>query len=143
MGASIEILDFVGQQKLDLSRLDRLYTPRMDIGDWVLTSRKDAGLTQTELGERLGVGKANVSAWEKNRHEPSYSQILKIAEVTGHRHPLPGSRGDDWPFPSVPRERFEQLTASQRKGIEEAVKRLVDTFLGEAPGKSEGIEHAA
>jgi len=115
----------------------------MDIGDWIKRCRTAAGLNQTELGERLNVGKANVSAWENNRHEPSYSQMLKIAEIAGHRIALPGLAASEWPFPSVARERFDQLTEYQRKGIEDSVRKQVDAFLGEAPGKSEQDERAA
>lgn len=133
---SIEILDLKSQQKLDLTGLDRLYTRGMNIGDWIKQCRTVAGLNQTQLGEALNVGKANVSAWENNRHEPSYTQMLKIAEVGKHRCPLPGLPAGDWPFENVARERFDQLTDNQRKGIEDWVVRQVDAFLGEAPAKS-------
>lgn len=56
----------------------------MTIGAWVRAARTHKGMTQEELGDQLGLTKGNISAWEKERHEPSYSQMRKIAEVTGY-----------------------------------------------------------
>lgn len=60
----------------------------MDIGAWIKNARTAAKLTQTSLAEEMGLTKGNVSAWENNRHEPSYAQMLKICRLTGC--PLPG-----------------------------------------------------
>ncbi|MEX3961058.1 S24 family peptidase [Paraburkholderia sp. EG286B] len=54
---------------------------------WIRAARKKAALTQEQLGERLGVTKGNVSAWENGRHEPSYAQIQEIAALSNM--PLP------------------------------------------------------
>lgn len=62
----------------------------MVLSDWVLACREAAGLTQAQLGDLVGVGKGNVSAWENARHEPSYTQILRIGEQTGWPFRLPG-----------------------------------------------------
>lgn len=66
----------------------------MEIREWVRAARLHAKLTQTQLGEALGVTKGNVSAWETGRHEPSYGNLLKIAEVTRFGTPLPGLQFD-------------------------------------------------
>ncbi|WP_249354799.1 XRE family transcriptional regulator [Ralstonia sp. 3PA37C10] len=62
----------------------------MDIGTWIRASREAAGITQDELAEKLGKTRANVSAWENERHAPSYPQILEIAKITKHAIPIPG-----------------------------------------------------
>lgn len=80
-----------GQGILDLHRQDFLYDSAMKLNDWVSTARKHAKLTQEQLGEALGVTKANVSAWENARHEPSYGQLQIIAKKTGY--PLSGTPG--------------------------------------------------
>lgn len=49
----------------------------MELKDWVREARTNKHMTQTQLGEALGVSKANVSAWENGHHEPSWSQMLK------------------------------------------------------------------
>lgn len=55
----------------------------MELKEWIKAARARKGWTQTQLGEVVSVTKGNVSSWEKGRHEPSYSQLLKIAEATG------------------------------------------------------------
>lgn len=45
--------------------------------------RKAAGITQEEIGERLGVVKATVSAWERCVTTPSINIAFRIAEILG------------------------------------------------------------
>lgn len=50
--------------------------------EWIRAARTNAGFTMERLGEALGRTKANVHAWEKGLHEPSFSQVMRIARVT-------------------------------------------------------------
>lgn len=59
----------------------------MELNEWIKAARTKAELTQAQLGEYLGVSKANVSGWENGRHTPSYSQLLNISTVTGAKLP--------------------------------------------------------
>lgn len=43
--------------------------------------RKEKGLTQKELGERLGVKQNTFTNWENGKREPNLSTILKLAEI--------------------------------------------------------------
>lgn len=89
------------KEKRDPSSLDFLYIPGMEMRNWILSARKKAGLTQEELGEKLGVSKGNVSAWEKGRHEASYAQLQEISVIT--KCPMPDSqpsRSNAAPFDS-------------------------------------------
>lgn len=142
MRLSIEILDFESQEKLDPSCLGRLYTRAMEISAWIKASRQAAEMTQTELGDALGVTKGNISAWENGRHEPSYSQMLKIAELTKSQLPMAPSPGD-WPFPRVPKESFDGLTPGQKEAIEDWVINQVRAFRSAPIVKSDGAEEAA
>lgn len=72
-----------GQEQLDPTRVDFLYDHGMKLKDWIRSARKASGLTQEQLGERLGVTKGNVSAWENARHEPSFAQLQQISEISG------------------------------------------------------------
>lgn len=45
--------------------------------------RKKQGMTQTELGARIGVTKSTVSMYESGTHEPDLATLRKIAEVLG------------------------------------------------------------
>ncbi|WP_257829230.1 LexA family protein [Burkholderia glumae] len=78
------------QENVAFVVLDFLTIAGMDIAQWIKASRKAADMGQEVLGERLGVSRGNVSAWENGRHEPSYSQILQIARETKNAVPLPG-----------------------------------------------------
>lgn len=54
---------------------------KLNIGDRIRLVRKSAGLTQKELGEKLGVSEKTVSSWEINRTEPSMGMLEKISNV--------------------------------------------------------------
>lgn len=84
---SIEFLDSRSQENHDHGGVDFLYASRMELKTWIRSARKKADLTQEQLGEKLGVTKGNVSAWETGKHEPSYAQIQEIAVIT--KCPMP------------------------------------------------------
>lgn len=99
-------------------------------------------MTQTDLGDALGVTKGNVSAWENGRHEPSYTQMLKIAELTKSSLPT-FAPSNAWPFPRLAKTDFDRLTAGQKEAIEDWVISQVKAF-GEVPRvKSDEAERAA
>jgi len=45
--------------------------------------RKKQGMTQTELGSKIGVTKSTVSMYESGTHEPDIGTLKKIAEILG------------------------------------------------------------
>lgn len=45
-------------------------------------ARVNAGLTQAELGERLGIAKTTVINWENGKSEPSMSQLRSISNLS-------------------------------------------------------------
>ena len=49
------------------------------IGKRIKTAREAAGLSQPELGERLGRSTTTVYRWEKDRTEPSVKTLCKVA----------------------------------------------------------------
>lgn len=53
----------------------------MSIGENVKKIRVDAGLTQKELGERLGITSQSIAQWETGRREPKYQSMVKIADA--------------------------------------------------------------
>lgn len=115
---SIDLLDLRSKEKRDPMRLDFLYPPRMEMKLWIRAARKKSGLTQEQLGERLGVTKGNVSAWENGRHEPSYAQIQEMAVLSNL--PLPDT--ESAATPSAPvlgkpiRDRLEEML--QESGLD-------------------------
>ena len=53
----------------------------MNIGENIRQARKNAGLTQKELGEKLGISAAAVGQFEKKNSNPHNSTVQKIAAV--------------------------------------------------------------
>lgn len=51
----------------------------MEFGDKVRKLRRDRGLNQTVLAERLGVRKSIISAYESQMRMPSLDMLVKIA----------------------------------------------------------------
>ena len=43
--------------------------------------REQLGLSQAELGDRLGVTRQTIAAWEKAEREPSVAQLMRIAKA--------------------------------------------------------------
>jgi len=81
----------------------------MEIGKWVKAARDSRDWSQEELAHQLGRTKANISGWENGRHEPSFGQIMRIAELTGY--PLADLA---WPLPMVDAERYQRLDPEDR-----------------------------
>ncbi|MDO4439182.1 MAG: helix-turn-helix transcriptional regulator [Eubacteriales bacterium] len=50
----------------------------MNLGENIKLARKAAGLTQTELGEKIGVSQREISRWEINKIVPN---VLIFAEI--------------------------------------------------------------
>ena len=53
----------------------------MTIGERLRTLRKEAGLTQKELGEKLGVSASMIGQYETNLRKPKIETLEKIAAV--------------------------------------------------------------
>lgn len=57
----------------------------MGIGLRIKELRDKKNMSQEELGDRLGVSKAQISKYEKGQNEPPLDKIKKIAEILGVR----------------------------------------------------------
>jgi transcriptional regulator, cro/CI family len=42
--------------------------------------RKEKNLTQTELGEKVGIKRNTYSDWENGKTEPSFDNLVKLAD---------------------------------------------------------------
>ena len=49
----------------------------MQLATYIKSCRKNIGLTQKELAEKVGVSTNTVARWERNESEPSFSDFLK------------------------------------------------------------------
>lgn len=53
------------------------------MGEFITKLREEKGLTEKELGEKLGITEKNISEWEKNVSVPDASAISKLSEFFG------------------------------------------------------------
>lgn len=53
----------------------------MLIGERIKYARKIKGMSQAELGEKLGVTKVSVCGYEKGTRTPTVDKLLKLVEV--------------------------------------------------------------
>ena len=53
------------------------------LGDNIKKYRKEAGLSQDELGEKAGVSGVAIGRYEAGTREPKYGVVLAIAEALG------------------------------------------------------------
>lgn len=53
----------------------------MATGEKIAKARKEAKLTQKELGEKLGVTAQSVAQWENNLRNPKFETLAKIADA--------------------------------------------------------------
>ena len=54
-----------------------------NIGEIISSLRKEKGMTQTDLAEKMNVTDKAVSKWERNLSCPDINSIPKLAEVIG------------------------------------------------------------
>lgn len=64
-----------------------LLKPEYEIKRKLIAMRKEVGLTQEALAERMGTKKSNISRLEsfKSAISPRLSTLMQYAEATGHR----------------------------------------------------------
>jgi len=53
----------------------------MSIAELIKAARKAAGLTQKELGERMGVSDASIAQYESGQRNPKIDTIVRISEA--------------------------------------------------------------
>ena len=51
------------------------------LGDRIREIRQSRGMSQVELGKRIGVSKQSVSNWENENIQPSIDMLIRIAKV--------------------------------------------------------------
>jgi len=59
--------------------------PEFEIAAELLRARLRAGLTQTELADRMGTSQSTIARLENGQTHPSTKTILRYAEATGSR----------------------------------------------------------
>lgn len=62
---------------------DWVHTRRRAIGDRIRTTRRHAGLSQVQLGERVGRDHKTIHRWETAATEPTLTDLLLLADALG------------------------------------------------------------
>lgn len=57
----------------------------MTLGEKIRTSRVNAGLTQKELGDKLGIDSATIGKYERGKLNPKFETVKKIADALNIR----------------------------------------------------------
>lgn len=52
----------------------------MSFGKIIKELRMNSGLTQAELGQKIGAGKSSVCCWERENYVPRAGEIIAIAK---------------------------------------------------------------
>ena len=53
----------------------------MDFGKYFKECRKNAGLSQKVVAEKLGIHQSNISDWENNVSRPEYEKLIQLANI--------------------------------------------------------------
>lgn len=53
----------------------------MEFGKFFKDCRKESGLSQREVAERLGIHQSNISDWENNISRPDYEKLIELAGI--------------------------------------------------------------
>lgn len=62
---------------------DWVSTRRREIGDRIRTRRRAAGLSQLQLGERIGRDHKTIHRWETAQRAPDLTDLLLVADTLG------------------------------------------------------------
>ena len=99
----------------------------MTIGKNIAALRKERGLTQTQLGERLEVSNQAISKWEKGMNLPDVMLLPQIAKVFGvtidrlfEECDAPKEEASDERLVWVLREEYDDATLIVRYPVEAA-----------------------
>jgi transcriptional regulator with XRE-family HTH domain len=87
-------------------------------------ARLKAGLTQTELAERLGRERAQVARWEIGGQEPSFENLQSVVEACGFTLRLEIAEREETPAVDA------ELDASLPQAPQQRVQALLDRLGG-------------
>lgn len=93
--------------------------------------REERGITQRKLAEMLSTDQTNISRWERGQNEPSYTFVVKLAEVLGVSIGYLVGTEDEEGAPVVVKHITEDLSPSERE--------LLDAFRSLGPFEQESI----
>ena len=95
----------------------------MTVGECIRAERKKAGLTQKELGEKMGISAVGIAQWENGIRNPKHESIKRIAKALNISESV---------LYDVPERETPEMQRSLEKSLDESVNRQgmidVETF---------------
>ena len=110
---------------------------KQTFGEMISSLRKEKGMTQLELAEKMGVTDKAVSKWERNLSFPDVSSLPRLAEIFGlsvdellqYKTPEPKEKGEG--FHSIFMQVCQALTAAMGVAlIVLSVLKKIDVYDG-------------
>ena len=100
-------------------------------GQFIKTVRKEKGLTQRELSERLNISEKTVSKWETGKGLPDVGLMLPLSKVLGItvNELLSGQRLNEKAYVEKAEENLAALTADKCSGKTKIVVSLISFAL--------------
>lgn len=105
----------------------------MTTGELIKKARKEAGLTQLQLAERLGIPYQSIGQWERNVRNPKYDTLKKIANALN----------TEWTELVPEIEQVNAATKNKNKtiaGSELSEKQAQEKILASSEGKAKARE---
>jgi type I restriction enzyme M protein len=106
------------------------------LSSWISETRKQTGLSQAAVGEKVGASQAQISQWENGKSTPSQEQLAKLEKVLG-KHDAPKQAALDLgvqePAESAPKSRGKAKPAEpakEERSLEKALWAAADKFRG-------------
>ena len=105
----------------------------MKIGENIRHARQKAGLTQKELGEKLGISQAAVGQFESDKANPKIETLQKIAAALNIKlsELVPMNSALDWAFEKIEENRIVR----EYSAIDTAIKDNLDKMNESAKKK--------
>ena len=55
----------------------------MNYGIFFKNARKESGLTQQQVADKMGIRQSNVSDWENDISRPEYEKLVELSKLYG------------------------------------------------------------
>lgn len=102
--------------------------------------RREQGLNQKELGDKLGVGQTTVSAWETGKNEPDYKSIRAMSELFEvSADYLLGFSDDHLHRGLTPEQHKAKLDRALQQREEERLERGIERHIREEELQRQGL----
>ena len=95
----------------------------MTMGERIKKLRKENGMTQTELADKLGVTKGTVSTWETNSRTPNFETLDAMCDLFNRKMDyILGRSDEELPYRSINRDLENPLSQVEDDLTEYALK---------------------